>query len=240
MFKMSDCVQIVGVLLVLTVSVNGHVFKLGSCPRVEAVESFDYDKFLGPWYVIEKFDTSSSCMMYEFAKRGDGSKYVREKSHPMGIDTFGKFSQTGEITMAEGETQGKMAIQYPLSINPFSPADHVIMMTDYETYAGIWSCRRILFGSYMSGMILSRQRSLDRAIINKIRSRFEFYGVNKSDLSVVEQEGCESEVPKGDGGEPGLRIPAIITQVYNNETELVATLKPGKPKQFPRPESNVP
>lgn len=47
-------------------------------------------------------------------------------------------------------------------------ADFVVFMTDYENYAGIFTCQKILFGHTKSASILSRKPTLDKVIINQV------------------------------------------------------------------------
>jgi len=41
-------------------------------------------------------------------------------------------------------------------------------MTDYDQYAGIFTCQKILFGHTKSATILSRKPTLDKAVINQV------------------------------------------------------------------------
>ncbi|GAB6026610.1 hypothetical protein CHUAL_013018 [Chamberlinius hualienensis] len=180
------------VVLIYSQQTWAHVFKTGACPEVEVVENFSFDKFRGKWYVIEKSQTSSSCMHYNFTISEDGSKAVAEKYRLFGVKIFNwnDFSQTGTLSVPE-EVPAKMSVRFPFSINPFSPSSFWVVATDYENYAAIWSCRRFLFGHFQSAMILGRNSTLDRLIVNKMRGRFEFYGVDRADLSVVDQSDCD-------------------------------------------------
>lgn len=65
-----------------------------------------------------------------------------------------------------------------------------VVMTDYEQYAAVWSCQRILFGHRESAHIMSRTPELNREVILKIRKRFESFGVNEHYFSVVNQDKC--------------------------------------------------
>ncbi|XP_047740772.1 uncharacterized protein LOC108677745 [Hyalella azteca] len=54
--------------------VAGHDWALGACPSVKPVDNLAVDKFLGLWYVIEQFDTSSLCLTMV---RWPLSQYIR-------------------------------------------------------------------------------------------------------------------------------------------------------------------
>lgn len=63
-------------------------------------------------------------------------------------------------------------------------------MTDYDTYAGIFTCQKLAFAHRQSATILSRTRSLDQVQVDKIRQRLAQYGVDPFDLSIISQSGC--------------------------------------------------
>lgn len=63
-------------------------------------------------------------------------------------------------------------------------------MTDYDTYAGIFTCQKLAFAHRQSATILSRTRTLDQSQVDKIRQRLSVYGVDPYDLSIVSQSGC--------------------------------------------------
>lgn len=47
-------------------------------------------------------------------------------------------------------------------------ADFLVFMTDYSSYAGIFTCQKILFGHTKSATILSRKPTLDKAVVNQV------------------------------------------------------------------------
>lgn len=78
-------------------------------------------------------------------------------------------------------------------------------MSDYEQYAAVWSCQRILFGHRESAQIMSRKPTLSRDVITKIRKRFETFGINEHYFSVIDQSKCGwDEVGKRTAGSGSL------------------------------------
>lgn len=63
-------------------------------------------------------------------------------------------------------------------------------MTDYDSYAAVWQCNRVLFGHRQSGQIMSRKPYLDAEIIRKIRNRFESFGINEHYMSIIDHSNC--------------------------------------------------
>jgi len=185
------------VALCLTYSSNptiAHTMGFGSCPRIDPVKQFSMDKFMGDWYAIQKFATSSSCMKYNFTKGVDGKlRLVQTRQHFI-LDTIGVdhiYTYTGTLSVPDSETAGRMRVKFPLNVA--GDSEFVVFMTDYETYAGIFTCQKVLFGHSKSATILSRKPTLDKAVVNQIRQRLEEEGVDPDDFSIVDQSKCIAE-----------------------------------------------
>lgn len=63
-------------------------------------------------------------------------------------------------------------------------------MTDYEQYAGIFTCQKLPVGHRQSATILSRTKDLEPAVLNKIRTRISSFQVDPFDLSIISQSKC--------------------------------------------------
>lgn len=63
-------------------------------------------------------------------------------------------------------------------------------MTDYQQYAGIFTCQKLPVGHRQSATILSRTKDLEAAVLNKIRTRISSFQVDPFDLSIVSQSKC--------------------------------------------------
>ncbi len=71
---------------ILTISLSlgsCHVFRMGECPEVEAMANFQMDRFLGEWYIVQKFRSASDCVKENFSKIDD-QYYVSRTSKPFG------------------------------------------------------------------------------------------------------------------------------------------------------------
>ena len=80
------------------------------------------------------------------------------------------FARTPSLTRA--------AVSYPIT-SPLGDQNYWILDTDYDTYAAVWSCKRLSFGHRESGQIMSRKPTLDLATVQKLRRRFESFGINE-------------------------------------------------------------
>lgn len=92
--------------------------------------------------------------------------------------------------MKDSDVPAKMRVKFPLNVLP-GEVTFKVFMTDYESYAGIFTCQKLPGGTHrQSATILSRTKDIERAYIEKIRSRLTSYGVNVFDLSIINQSNC--------------------------------------------------
>jgi len=162
------------VLVVLFVgAAQGHDWGWGICPRVDPVQNLSLDKFLGLWYVIQQFDTSSSCLTLNYTRVSDTQLKVTKARQfylldAVSIDHTNTYA--GTLDIPDGDNQGQMRVKWPLSlvytnsysgsldipdgdnqgrmrvkwpINFAGKGDYVVIDTDYDGYAGIYECQRI-------------------------------------------------------------------------------------------------
>ena len=59
-----------------------------------------------------------------------------------------------------------------------------------EQFAGIFTCQKLPVGHRHSATILSRSKDLERAYVDKIRTRLASYQVDPFDLSIISQSNC--------------------------------------------------
>lgn len=66
----------------------------------------------------------------------------------------------------------------------------MIFATDYDNYAGIFTCQKITLFHRQSATILSRTRDLDKAYVEKLRAKLANFQVDPFDLTNVPQTNC--------------------------------------------------
>ncbi|XP_020287259.1 apolipoprotein D-like [Pseudomyrmex gracilis] len=171
---------------------QAHTYHMGACPIVEPMQGFQMNRFLGLWYVVQKTSTGSKCITYNYTRGEEPGEYVitQDSDHLiLGLTPLKhEYHYTGELSVPEPSTPGRMTVRFPLSVA--GSASHVVFMTDYDTYAGIFTCQKLAFAHRQSATILSRTRTLDQSQVDKIRQRLSQYGVDPYDLSIVSQSGC--------------------------------------------------
>ncbi|KAF4521224.1 hypothetical protein B566_EDAN005435 [Ephemera danica] len=184
-------------------SANAHSYHLGSCPTVEPMAGFDLTKFFGTWYVIQKTSTASPCLVYNLTRTTDGELRLEQASEHflLGLGNVDHvYRYTGVLTQPDRNQPAKMRIRFPLSVA--GDAAYTIMMTDYENYAGVFTCQKMTFANRQSASILSRRPTLDKMYIDKIRTKLSSFGVDPHDLSIIRQTECRPPTAE----ETGLNI----------------------------------
>ncbi|CAG9767787.1 unnamed protein product [Ceutorhynchus assimilis] len=189
-----------GVLLVTIVKdVEMHSYHLGVCPAIEPQTDFNMDRMLGIWYVIEKTSTASSCITYNFTKTDEPGEYQIEQvsQHFLLALTPLKhgYHYTGTLRVPDRAIPSKMTVSFPLSVA--GKSSFTVFMTDYETYAGIFTCQKLTFAHRQSATILSRTRSLDKMYLDKIRSRLSNAQIDPFELSLISQNECPRNLTAG-------------------------------------------
>ncbi|XP_031832220.2 apolipoprotein D [Nomia melanderi] len=174
---------------------RAHSYHMGECPLVEPMQGFQMNRFLGIWYVIQKTSTASKCITYNYTRGEEPGEYVitQDSDHPvLGLTPLKhEYHYTGGLSVPEPSIPARMQVRFPLSVA--GSASHVIFSTDYENYAGVFTCQKIAFAHRLSATILSRHRELDKSYVDKIRQKLSNFGVDPYDLSIISQAGC----PKG-------------------------------------------
>jgi len=180
------------ILVALCGLAAAHTYKSGECPQVEPMQGFDVKKFLGVWYAIQKTSTASECVIYNISQVEPGQYLIQQLSQDylIGLAPVAhRYSYTGELEVKDNDVPAKMTVKFPLNVLP-GDAIFKIFMTDYDHYAGIFTCQKLPVAHRQSATILSRTKDMDRAYVDKIRARLQSYGVNAFDLSIINQNNC--------------------------------------------------
>lgn len=180
------------ILVALCGLAAAHKYKSGECPQVEPMQGFDMKKFVGVWYAIQKTSTASECVIYNISQVEPGQYLIQQLSQDylIGLAPVAhRYSYTGELEVKDNDVPAKMTVKFPLNVLP-GDAIFKIFMTDYEHYAGIFTCQKLPVAHRQSATILSRTKDMDKAYVDKIRARLQSFGVDPFDLSIINQSNC--------------------------------------------------
>ncbi|XKL64706.1 hypothetical protein PGB90_004792 [Kerria lacca] len=179
-------------LYVVPQKIDGHTYHLGGdCAAVEPLPGFIMDKFVGKWYAIQKTSTASRCMVYNFQKTEYRLRYkVQQLSENpvIGMVKDNTYKYTGNLEIIDESEPANMVVKFPLNVA--GKSSFVVFITDYDNYAGIYTCQQIGFTHRHSATVLSRKTTLDKTYIDKIRNRLSNFNVNPFDLNSVNQTSC--------------------------------------------------
>lgn len=152
---------------------------------------------MGIWYAVQKTSTASSCLIYNVTRGEEPGEYFIEQvsqHFALGLTPLKhEYSYTGQLTAPIPELPAKMRVKFPLSellyfcnfmcnrfflnhknpfcslfIDPAGESDFTIFMTDYETFAGIFTCQKLAFAHRQSATLLSRTKDLDKLYVDKV------------------------------------------------------------------------
>jgi len=178
---------------------NGHTYHTGECPSVEPMAGFDMRQFLGIWYAIQKTTTASTCVVYNVTLGEEPGEYFIEQvsqHFALGLTPLRhEYSYTGQVLVPDPDVPGKMKISFPLNVA--GDSNLIVFMTDYTTFAGLFTCQKLGFAHRQSATLLSRTKTLDKIYIDKLRSRLSSFNVDPFDLSIINQTGCPTHDEKG-------------------------------------------
>ncbi|CAG2059420.1 unnamed protein product [Timema podura] len=189
---------LLAVLGVIT-SVQSHSYHLGSCPTVEPVANFDMTKFLGKWYVIQKTSTGSRCLINNYTQGSGERNYTLEQISEhflLGLTSVDhQYRYVGLLSVPDPNSPAKMTVRFPLSVA--GSASYTVISTDYNNYAGVFTCQKLAFAHRQSATILSRTPTLEKAMVDKVRSRLSSFNVDPFDLSIINQTACNLNTTDG-------------------------------------------
>ena len=124
-----------------------------SCPKIQVVQNFDKDQYLGRWYELyrnkvvpfQKYD----CTTAKYSLKPNG--YVKVENSNQQLIKLGYGNNIvddyieGQARFKDGiDTQGSLQVKFSI----FQPVwgSYNVLSTDYTTYAVVYSCRTSFFG----------------------------------------------------------------------------------------------
>ncbi|CAL4150795.1 unnamed protein product, partial [Meganyctiphanes norvegica] len=196
----------------------GHSVSVGSCPRTPPVPSADFklNKLMGTWYVIEVFGRQSKCFTLTFNKVSDDTLTISEGKEFYLLDKINMdyaYTNTGTLNIEDPANPAKMRVRWPDNIA--GSATFTIMDTDFDNYLLFVECQKLFFISRSNAAILSRNNTLDPAIIENLKAKVDATGLDSEDFSSQNHEKCLKP------GESDSDITSIVDDIKENIFGLV-------------------
>ncbi|XP_068238692.1 apolipoprotein D-like [Palaemon carinicauda] len=218
--------------------VGAHDWGWGSCPVIPAKAKLNVDKFIGLWYVIELFDSSSTCQTLNYTRMSETQLSVTKSRQFYILDSLSidhANTYKGKLDIPNEDNAGKMRVKWPLNIA--GKADYTIFDTDYDTYAVIYECQEVSTLAYrQSAAILSRSPTLDSAIVDRVKNQLKGAGISISHFDKIDHSVCtqpsdssmkidiDDNTFKDIVDSAGSGIKSVASTVANGATNLADTV----------------
>merc|ERR1719369_1355246 len=141
-----------------------------SCPSIDAHPNLDVDRISGRWFMVYKFDTSNTCVVWNITAHHDETLSLTE-SRQLGLLDRVSVDHTHRLTatldIANPEVPGRMRIRWPTSLT--GKADFVVFATDYDNYMAVFECDRAGFFHRRSVAILGRTDAIEQRHIDTVK-----------------------------------------------------------------------
>lgn len=129
-------------------------------------------QLLGVWYAVQKTSTGSSCITYNFTRLTEPYTYELEQvsqHFALGLTPLKhEYHYTGKLSVPDEAIPARMKVRFPLSVA--GSAMYTVFMTDYDNYAAVFTCQKLAFAHRQSVTILSRERTLDKMFLDKVKT----------------------------------------------------------------------
>ncbi|XP_066961931.1 apolipoprotein D-like [Macrobrachium rosenbergii] len=172
--------------------VGAHDWGWGACPVLQAKAKLNVDKYIGLWYVIELFDSSSTCQTLNYTRTSETQLSVTKSRQFYILDSLSidhANTYTGKLDIPNEDNAGKMRVKWPLNIA--GKADYTIFDTDYDTYAVVYECQQISTLAYrQSAAILSRSPTLDSKVVDRVKKELKDAGISISHFDKIDHSVC--------------------------------------------------
>jgi len=145
----------------------------GGCPKLKYfADDFDINQYVGKWYGAVRSKafafSKGECGIAEYSLNNEGTLLIKNS----------EILKDGTVSVAEGDakqTSKSNPFQYGIKFSIFQPVrgDYQILDTDYETYSIIYSCSNFLVARNELVWILSRNRFMDRDLLEVLTDKVE-------------------------------------------------------------------
>ncbi|VVC36990.1 Lipocalin family conserved site,Lipocalin/cytosolic fatty-acid binding [Cinara cedri] len=180
-------------LLVFTSAamVSCQVPGFGGCPDFDSQPDFDMNRYLGTWYEAEHyvniFEIGTRCVKTNYTKAVDGRFLVSNEI--MNRFTGVKRVLDGEIRLIVKGAESKMNVKYSTLPVPYT-TEQMILETDYDSFAVVWSCSSLGVANTQNAWILTREKLAPGTVMQKAYGVLDKYKLSKTFFVKTDQNSC--------------------------------------------------
>ncbi|KAF4531970.1 hypothetical protein B566_EDAN010217 [Ephemera danica] len=176
----------------------------GRCPRVGSGKTLDLDKMKGRWYEVERsfyiYELNRRCIKMDMTPEGKGIRITtkavsRTSDSPVSDSAVATPKSTGSAQMRL-VVDTDFSRRLPGGLRRVLPGngDYVVLKTDYDTYAIVYSCSDL--GILHADLIWVLARTQDLPVTKRLEiyNALEREGLGGSDrLTLTSHRDCPSD-----------------------------------------------
>jgi len=175
-----------------------------SCPpKPDTMAPFNATRYLGDWYQISGLPAffqpaGSSCIRATYGETATANNVTVRN---VAINPKGNFDEICGHAVQPNAFVGELVVIFP---PPAQPGDYLLLDTDYDNFASVWSCATFSIPGMDKELIEKNAWILVRdpanvapEIMVKAYQAFTNQGLDVSGFMAVSQEGCTYEDPEG-------------------------------------------
>ncbi|XP_070504093.1 insecticyanin-B-like [Chironomus tepperi] len=153
----------------------------GKCPQIEKIKGFQPEKMAGKWHSIYETGKESACVCYEFE--------AVSKNH-----FHGYFYHLKQMVSIDSQNPENPDEGFVVSTKFIPQMDKMVMYTfatDYENYAGVFSCKEVGDSYYPHVAFWSRDHKMSDEKMEELKAMMAKYeGINLTELKAVNHSEC--------------------------------------------------
>ncbi|KAL0851484.1 hypothetical protein ABMA28_007280 [Loxostege sticticalis] len=178
-------------VLCLLATASAQIPSLGWCPDFQPMQNFNMNRFLGPWYEVERYFTVSElgtrCVTTNYISTPEGRILVTNEitNYLTGL----KRLMEGHIQMVGREGEGRFMVKYSSLPLPYD-YEYSILDTDYDNYAVMWSCSGLGPVHTQSAWLLTRERLPPLMTMQKAYAVLDRFKISRAFFVKTNQADC--------------------------------------------------
>lgn len=157
-----------------------------TCPTHAGKVDFDLDKYMGHWYEIERYPNwwqRGSCNDAVYALKDGGFDIITSEIRNGNLK---ELTVEGKDDPSSTDLSNLLTQKYP-----WPPVQYLVIDTDYDSYAVVYSCQYYVITRFEQLWIMSRERTMSDDTLQSIHTHLDGMGIKTSHLIKTKTDGCD-------------------------------------------------
>lgn len=169
--------QILIITIILVSFSQIYAQSVGTCHAVPVLPDFDSSRYLGKWFELERFpyvfENDLQCVTATYSVLNETA--IRVSNYGFNTVKQKDESVVGYAFTPNSNEPNKLKVVLPVVVDGITiienTADYIVVSTDYDNYAMVYSCRQIIPGliKFEISWILSRTKTLDPQTVQQLK-----------------------------------------------------------------------